>query len=162
MFNAATAIRPTPAEVIEGLERHKGVIKSQYQLYSAYPPDDAGMLRDDETGMRWRCRRDDGSVMVKVWKRAAWGDQQREGPRILDFLDRTSELATLEPEGCPKICEAIWLGDALVIVQPWLDLPHLEAVLAHDPALDEEARLALIGTLAARVEKLNEQRIRSE
>src|SRR3546814_11427354 len=90
MFNAATAIRPTPAEVIEGLERHKGVIKSQYQLYSAYPPDDAGMLRDDETGMRWRCRRDDGSVMVKVWKRAAWGDQQREGPRILDFLDRTS------------------------------------------------------------------------
>src|SRR3546814_1165239 len=71
--------------------------------------------------MRWRCRRDDGSVMVKVWKRAAWGDQQREGPRILDFLDRTSELATLEPEGCPKICEDIWLGDAIVIVQQWLD-----------------------------------------
>lgn len=159
MFNAATAIRPTPAEVIEGLERHKGNIKSQYQLYSAYPPDDGGMLRDDDTGMRWRCLLDDGSVMVKVWKRAAWGDQQREGPRILDFLDRTSELATLEPEGCPKICQAIWLGDAIVVVQQWIDLPDLETVLAQDDALDEEARLALIGALADRVEKLHEQRI---
>src|SRR3546814_17550312 len=101
MYTQARESRQTAAEGCEVRECHKSVIKSQYQLYSAYPPDDAGMLRDDETGMRWRCRRDDGSVMVKVWKRAAWGDQQREGPRILDFLDRTSELATLEPEGCP-------------------------------------------------------------
>jgi len=125
-FNAATAVRPTPAEVLEGLQRYAGTIKTQFQLYAAYPPDHAGMLRDDETGMRWRSRGADGDVMVKLWKRAAWGDQQREGPRILDFLDRASELAVAQPDGCPKILEAIWLGDAIVLVQEWLDLPNLE------------------------------------
>src|SRR3546814_16134644 len=54
---------------------------------------------------------------------------------------------------------SICLGDAIVLVQQWIDLPNLEAGLAHDHALDEEARLALIGALADRVEKLHEQRI---
>src|SRR3546814_14305488 len=53
----------------------------------------------------------------------------------------------------------MWLSDSSVIVQQGIDLPNLEAVLAHDHALDEEARLALIGALADRVEKLHEQRI---
>jgi serine/threonine protein kinase len=158
-FNAAIAVRPTPAEVLEGLERHKGTIKSQYQLFASYPPDEGKMLRDDDTGMRWRSSGSDCPVMVKVWKRAAWGDQQREGPRILDFLDRTSEVAVLEPEGCPRILEAIWLGDAIAVVQEWIDLPDLDTVLAQGSPLDEAARLAVVGALADRVEKLHEQRI---
>lgn len=157
-FNAATAVRPTPVEVLEGLERHKGPIQSQFQLYAAYPPD-GEMLRDDETGMRWRTRRDDGDVMIKVWKRAAWGDQQREGPRILDFLDRITELAAIQPEGNPRVLEAMWLGDAIVLVQEWLDIPDLQATLASGPKLTEAARLELIGALADRVEKLHVLRI---
>jgi hypothetical protein len=157
-FNAATAVRPTPAEVLEGLERHKGAVKSQYQLFTAYPPD-GGMLRDDETGMRWRSRRDEGDVLVKVWKRAAWGDQQREGPRILAFLDRTSELAAVQPEGCPKVLEGMWLGDAIVLVQEWLELPNLATVIADGTFDDVNARLQLVGALADRVEKLHALRI---
>lgn len=158
-FNAATAVRPTPAEVLEGLQRYAGTIKTQFQLYAAYPPDDAGMLRDDEIGMRWRSRRADGDVMVKLWKRAAWGDQQREGPRILDFLDRASELAAAQPEGCPRILEAMWLGDAIVLVQEWLDLPNLETVLTEQTLQDEGACLELVGALADRVERLHGLRL---
>src|SRR3546814_12283683 len=53
----------------------------------------------------------------------------------------------------------MWLSDSSVIVQQGIDLPNLDAILEHDHALDEEARLALIGALADRVEKLHEQRI---
>jgi hypothetical protein len=157
-FNAATAVRPTPAEVLEGLERHKGAVKSQFQLFTAYPPNGA-MLRDDETGMRWRSSRGDIEVMVKVWKRAAWGDQQREGPRILAFLDRASELAAVQPEGCPRVLECLWLGDAIVLVQEWLDLPDLGTVLAEGSIDDISERLELIGALADRVEKLHQLHI---
>ncbi|WP_425998245.1 AAA domain-containing protein [Caulobacter sp. DWR1-3-2b1] len=157
-FNAATAVRPTPAEVVEGLQRHTDAIKSQYQLFTAYPPE-GGMLRDDEAGMRWRSRCGDGDVMIKVWKRATWGDQQREGPKILAFLDRTSELASVQPEGCPTVLQGIWLGDAIVLVQQWVDLPNLEAVLADGGLDDVNARLTLVGALADRVEKLHALRI---
>lgn len=157
-FNAATAIRPTPAEVLAGLERHKGDIKSQFQLYAAYPPD-GNMLRDDDTGMRWRSRGSDCDVLVKVWKRAAWGDQQREGARILDFLDRISELAALQPECCPKVLKAIWLGDAIVLVQEWVDLPDLESAFADGHRFDEVGCLALVEALALHIESLHELRI---
>ncbi len=157
-FNSATAVRPTPAEVLEGLERHKGAVKSQYQLFTAYPPA-SGMLRDDETGMRWRSRSGDRDVLVKVWKRAAWGDQQREGPRILAFLDRASELAAVQPEGCPKVLQSLWLGDAIVLVQEWMERPDLATVLANGGLVGEDASLELIEALAERVENLHALRI---
>ncbi len=156
-FNAATAVRPTPAEVLNGLERYKGPIKSQYQLFTAYPLE-GEMLRDDETGMRWRSRRGEGDVLVKVWKRATWGDQQREGPRILNFLDRASEIAAAQPEGCPKILAVMWLVDVIVLVQEWCDLPNLEAVLTGGD-LPVAASLELIDALSDRVEKLHALRI---
>lgn len=157
-FNAAVAIRPTPAEVIEGLERHRGAIKSQMSLFQAYPP--AEILRDDETRALWRTSKDGREVLVKVWKRASWGDQTKEGPRILDFLDQLAELSAVEPEGCAKILGAMWLGDAIVMIQEWIDLPDLAQVVAERPEhLGEEARLQLIDALARRVEELHTLRL---
>ncbi len=158
-FNAATAVRPTPAEVLAGLDRYRGKIRSQIQLYAAYPPD-GDVLLDDETRARWRSRRDGRELLVKLWKREAWGDQQREGPRILDFLDRVAELHAAEPEGCPKVVDAMWLGDAIVMVQEWVDLPDLAEVMsAQSPEFHEEGRLALVAGLADRVERLHELRL---
>lgn len=158
-FNAATAVRPTPAEVLAGLDRYRGKIRSQIQLYAAYPPE-GEVLLDDETRARWRSRRDGRELLVKLWKREAWGDQQREGPRILDFLDRVAELRAAEPEGCPKVVDAMWLGDAIVMVQEWIDLPDLAQVMSgRPPEFDEEGRLALVAGLADRVERLHELRL---
>jgi hypothetical protein len=157
-FNAAVAVRPTPSEVLEGLERHRGVIKSQMALFQAYPP--AIILRDDETRALWRTSKDDRDLLVKVWKRASWGDQSKEGPRILDFLDHLAELAATEPEGCAKIVGAMWLGDAIVMVQEWIDLPDLAHVLEErSDDFSEHARLELIEALARRVEELHTLRL---
>lgn len=157
-FNAAVAVRPTPAEVLEGLERHRGVIKSQMALFQAYPP--VEVLRDDEMRALWRTSKDGRELLVKVWKRASWGDQKKEGPRILDFLDQLAELSAIEPEGCAKILGAMWLGDAIVMVQEWVDRPDLAYVLAQRPSeLGEEARLILIESLARRIEELHTLRL---
>lgn len=157
-FNAAVAVRPTPAEVLEGLERHRGAIKSQMALFQAYPP--AAILRDDETRTLWRSSSNGREVLVKVWKRASWGDQKKEGPRILDFLDQLAELAASEPEGCAKILGAMWLGDAIVMIQEWIERPDLARILAERAdELDEEARLGLICALARRVEELHTLRL---
>jgi hypothetical protein len=153
-FNSAVAIRPTPAEVLEGLERHRGAIRSQVALFQAYPP--TVILRDDETRALWRTSKGGRDVLVKVWKRASWGDQKKEGPRILDFLDHLAELSATEPAGCAKILNAMWLGDAIVMIQEWIDRPDLAQVLAVRPdELSEEARLRLIDALARRVEELH-------
>ncbi|MFM9859766.1 NERD domain-containing protein kinase family protein, partial [Pseudoxanthobacter sp. M-2] len=157
-FNAAVAVRPTPAEVLEGLERHRGAIKSQMALFQNYPP--AEILRDDETRALWRSSNDGREVLVKVWKRASWGDQKKEGPRILDFLDQLAELSAAEPEGCAKILGAMWLGDAIVMIQEWIDRPDLAQVLVgRSDELGEDARLGLINALARRVEELHTLRI---
>jgi serine/threonine protein kinase len=153
-FNTAIAIRPTPAEVIEGLERHRGAIKSQMALFQAYPP--AEILRDDELRSLWRTSKDGREVLVKVWKRASWGDQMKEGPRILDFLDHLAELSATDPEGCAKVLGAMWLGDAIVMIQEWIDLPNLAQVMSEgSEQLGEEARLLLIDAIARRVEELH-------
>lgn len=153
-FNAAVAVRPTPAEVIEGLERHRGTIKSQMALFQAYPP--ANVLRDDETRALWRTSDDGRELLVKVWKRASWGDQIKEGPRILDFLDQLAELAAAEPEGCAKILGAMWLGDAIVMIQEWINLPNLAHVIEErSEEFNEDGRLELIEALARRVEELH-------
>jgi serine/threonine protein kinase len=157
-FNSAVAIRPTPAEVIEGLERHRGAIKSQMALFQAYPP--AEILRDDDSRSMWRTNKDGIEVLVKVWKRASWGDQNREGPRILDFLDQVAEIAAIEPAGCAKILGAVWLGDAIVLLQEWIDRPDLAQVMEQRPEqLGEDARLQLIDALARRVEELHALRL---
>lgn len=157
-FNAAVAIRPTPTEVIEGLERHRGAIRSQMALFQVYPP--TNVLRDDETRALWRTSKDGREVLVKVWKRASWGDQKKEGPRILDFLDQLSELSAVEPDGCAKILGTMWLGDAIVMIQEWIDRPNLEQVTAVLPnQLGEDARLQLIDALARRVAGLHTLRL---
>ena len=157
-FNAAVAVRPTPAEVLEGLERHRGAIKSQMALFQAYPPTE--VLRDDETRALWRTSKDGHELLVKVWKRASWGDQKKEGPRILDFMDQLAELAASDPEGCAKVRGVTWLGDAIVMFQTWIDRPDLAHVLVeHSEDFGENSRLEFIGALARRVQELHNLRL---
>ena len=156
-FNAAIATRPSAAEVIEGLERHQGVLKTQIQLFTTYPPIDTP--RETEEKILWRARHQDRDVLVKVWKSAAWGDRHREGSRILDFLDRLSEVAISQPKGCAKILEVFWLGDAVAIIQEWIDRENLAQLIEQNALPNLEARYALLAALAGLVQDLHEQHL---
>ena len=156
-FNAATAMRPSAAEIIEGLERHQGLVKTQMQLFTKYRP--IHDPHETEDKIFWRAMHQDREVLVKVWKSAAWGDRQREGSRILDFLDRLSEIAISQPNGCAKILDVFWLGDAVAIIQEWVDQRSLAQLLEQNALPETEARYAIIAALADLIEHLHEQHI---
>ncbi len=155
-FNAATASRPSAREVIEGLERFRGNIRSQKQFFAAYP--ESVSLREGDRLDIWRSEREGQPVLVKLWKRAAWGEQTREGPRILDFLTRARDLALSPPAGCGRILGAYWLGDAMAIVQAWVEGPDLsEALRVGFFEGSETSALNFALCLANGVDSLHEQ-----
>lgn len=149
-FNAATLDRPDAREVLEGLERFRGAVRSQRQLFTAFP--ETASLREGDRLDVWRSEQDGEPVLVKMWKRAAWGDQVREGPRILDFLNRARDLILSPPAACGRVLEVHWLGDAIVLVQRWeAGVTLAEAMTAGQfgeasAALQFAARLANIVT----------------
>ena len=154
-FNAATASRPTPKEVIEGLERLRGSIRSQRQLFGAYPAVEE--IASSDIAEIWRSVQDGSPVKVKMWKRQAWGDQSREGPRILDFLNRALDLKLSPPAGCAAIKDLLWLGDAIALVQDWIDGETLASSLASksDDWLDQHASLTFLAQLIETVKELH-------
>ncbi|MBP7818062.1 MAG: NERD domain-containing protein [Phenylobacterium sp.] len=154
-FNAATASRPSAREVIEGLERFRGTIRSQKQFFAAYP--ETASLREGDRLDVWRSEREGQPVLVKLWKRAAWGDQTREGPRILDFLTRARDLALSPPPGCGRVLDAFWLSDAIAIVQAWVEGPDLSEALKVGSFVGAEANaLKFALDLANGVDSLHE------
>lgn len=128
-FNKATATHPTPDEVITGLERFRGAIRSQRQLAAVYPLEGAPVLETDRLDI-WRSTLDGTRIIVKLWKQAAWGDLRREGSSILAFLQRAADLKADRPTGLPLIRDVLWLGDALVVAQNWVDGRTLSEMLA--------------------------------
>lgn len=154
-FNAATASRPTPKEVIEGLESFRGRIRSQRHLFSTYRSTQD--IASNDVSEIWRSEQDGSPVKVKMWKREAWGDQTREGPRILDFLNRALELKLSPQAGCAAIKDVLWLGDAIVLVQDWIDGETLTSSLASKPEawLDPRASLTFLALMVETVTELH-------
>lgn len=144
-FNAATAGRPTASDVIQGLERFREPFRSQRQFFHAYP--EIEMLRESDRVDIWKSESEGQRVLVKLWKRAAWGDQTREGPRILDFLTRAHDMALSPLSGCAEIAGAYWLGDAMSLVQKWVDGKDLSVALL-DRVFAERASEAVAFSLA--------------
>lgn len=154
-FNAATASRPTPKEVIEGLEGFRGSIRSQRQLFKTYPA--VQDISASDVAEVWRSEHDGSPVKVKMWKRQAWGDQSREGPRILDFLNRGLDLKLSPPARCAALKDVLWLGDAIVLVQDWIDGETLGSSLASksDGWLDQHTSLTFLAQLVETVAELH-------
>jgi serine/threonine protein kinase len=126
-FNSALAESPTSLEVLERLERHRHW-KSQRQVFVDLPSD-ADIKTDDRIEI-WRSKYEGRQVLVKMWKRSAWGDQEREGPRLLAFLDKAEALRLSPRPGCAPICKVGWMPDAIVILQDWVDAETLETAIA--------------------------------
>ncbi|WP_287267166.1 AAA domain-containing protein [Mesorhizobium sp.] len=118
-FNKATVVRPSPDEVIAGLERFRGQIRSQLQLATAFPV--VELIHQSDSRDVWRSQIGGEAAIVKLWRQGAWGDLRKEGASILSFLQRAAELKADRPSGLPVIKEILWLGDAIVVAQAWIE-----------------------------------------
>ncbi|KSB91737.1 hypothetical protein AS593_06860 [Caulobacter vibrioides] len=155
-LNAASAARPSAREVIEGLERFRGDIHSQRQLARAYP--ETTVFRESERVDVWKSEQDGEAVVVKLWKSTSWGDQTKEGPRLLDFLTRAQDLALSPPTGCAPVLKVLWLQDALVIVQRFVEGENLsQSLIAKRFAARPEAAVTFVLALARIILALHQQ-----
>jgi hypothetical protein len=85
--------------------------------------------------------------------------QNREGPRILDVLNRALDLKLSPPPGCAAVKDVLWLGDAIVLVQEWIDGENLTSSLATEPEVwrDQNETLTFLARLAETVTELHER-----
>jgi serine/threonine protein kinase len=121
-LNTALQSKPSAKQVLEELGRFR-TVPSQMKVFSKYPLTEE--LRDDNTISMWVSKKEAGKVLIKMWKREGWGDQIKETPKILAFLQQAEELILDHPPGCVQIRDIIWTGDSIVLVQDYLDAPTL-------------------------------------
>lgn len=126
VFNSATSTTRTSHSVISGLEAFR-TMSSQRALLREFPEHQD--IFDDPRIAIWKSADADEAVIVKLWKREGWGDQTKELPRILAFLEAAREQI-LEPVlGFARVKRAIWLGDAIVLVSKYEDGHRLDEVI---------------------------------
>lgn len=117
-FNLANSSDRGTASVIAGLERFR-TIGSQKQLFKEYP--ETRELQETSRISVWESVIGEKHLVIKMWKREGWGDQAKEASRILDFLERAQELIEQPVQGFARLRHAYWLGDAIVLVQDYVD-----------------------------------------
>jgi serine/threonine protein kinase len=158
-FNRATASRPTPDEIVAGLESFRATIRSQRQLFTTFPVE-GEMVAESDRIDAWRSIDGGVPVLVKQWKQSAWGDAQKEGGSILSFLRRAANMKADKPSGIAPVRDVYWLGDSLVLVQGWIEGVPLDIVLGGAGAHNDAANaLSLCSNLVAIVDALHEQGI---
>jgi len=157
LFNRATIEHPTPQEVRTGLERFRNDVRSQMGLFGRFPSD-GELIKESDRVDAWRSVQDGRPVIVKLWKQASWGDIEKEGKRILSFLERAVDLKTDAPAGLPKVRAVYWLSDAFALVQDWVSGDSLTSILVDAPAewRDAEFLLAKVQNLESEVSRLHE------
>lgn len=157
-LNAALDKKPSAKNILEGLERFR-TVSSQRKLFSEYPIVED--LRDDSRIGMWTSEAAGRTVLVKLWKRESWGDQNREAPRLLAFLEQAEALRLDRPPGCVDIERVIWIGDALVLVQQYLDAPNLAQINANAESTwsDPDAILTFVQALAQIITTLHDRQV---
>jgi serine/threonine protein kinase len=128
-FNAAIGKVDDPTKLLGRLERFRKW-PDQFAFISAYP--EVQTLKRTESTVIWESRYDSTSVVIKLWKRASWGDDRQEIPRIVNFLERAEVLGELKAGGFARIIDAAFLGDALVIVRQFVVGSTLQEEMAGD------------------------------
>ncbi|HGE6133543.1 TPA: AAA domain-containing protein [Vibrio cholerae] len=139
-FNTATESPENGAEVLKRLESFK-TVPSQMKFFMQFPMLEE--VKDNDFVTIWRSQTTEGSMFVKLWKRASWADGSTDQPRILDFLERARHYSITHPPGCVPIKSAFWFNDAFALVQPFVDAPDLadHALLADRSAVSNEQAL---------------------
>jgi tRNA A-37 threonylcarbamoyl transferase component Bud32 len=140
-YNEATLEGRSTKEVVQGLERFQHEFKRQSQLFKTFPEDVS--LRASDRAEVWVSGEGAGRSVVKLWKRAAWGDQTQEGSRILDFLERADDFRRSPQAGCAPILNVCWLDDAIGVVLRYVEGPLLSEAIAHRHEFFDDPRKGL-------------------
>lgn len=153
-FNEATSDAPSSKAVLEGLERFRHWT-TQRQIYSNLPS--LKDIKSDDRVDIWLSKYEGRDVIVKMWKREAWGDQQSEAPRLLAFLEKAEAIRQSPPPACATIRKVCWIPDAVVILQDFVTGETLEEALLNAEAFETPgSALGFVKALAERVTALHQ------
>ncbi|HDR9140008.1 TPA: NERD domain-containing protein [Burkholderia vietnamiensis] len=157
-LNRLLTEQPSTQYVVKALESFR-TISSQMRLWREFPVEKE--ICDDDRVTIWTSEMEGEPVVVKLWKSTAWSNLEKEGERLLAFLEYAEMLRQDHPPGCAVIRRAIWIGDALVLVQQYVEAPTLATILASEPALlgERASILAFLRTLCVTVNTLHERQI---
>lgn len=129
-FNAAFAQQPSGRDVVAGLARFR-VWNDQFELFEKLPPLET--IKRTDRVMIYASEHEGVRVIVKLWRRAAWGDDRAEAPRILAFLEQAADLANTPVPGVCRVIDMGFLGDAIVLVQAFEEGHDLARCLSDEP-----------------------------
>lgn len=141
-YNEATSEGRSTKEIARGLERFQREFQRQSQFFKAFPEEFS--LRVSDRAEVWVSGAGTDRRVVKLWKRSAWGDQTREGSRILDFLERADDFRRSPQAGCATILSVCWLGDAIGLIQQYVEGTLLSEALKRSVEFFGEPRKGLL------------------
>ena len=156
-FNSAQSSAKDAKSTINGLEKFRS-LKSQRQVFQAYQ--ETELLHEDERVVIWKTDTSDGQKIVKLWKGTAFGDLDKEGSRILAFLERADALIESPIPGVVIMRKAHWTGDAIVLVQDFVQGATLtDELIAQKNLINTEAVLQFCRNLVDVVCMLHERSV---
>lgn len=159
-FNAASASQVDEATTIERLDNYR-TLRTQRDVFRAYP--ETELVKEDERTIIWRSEVDGEELLVKLWQAAALGNVPKERTRILAFLDHAQQLIEAPPQGASKLLHVHWTGDAIVIVQQYVEGKTLasetEVAVGENGLSDAPSALAFITDLIDVVDNLHERSV---
>lgn len=151
-FNAALVTVADDRSIIEGLERFR-TLKSQREVFKTYPETEE--VSDDERTTIWRSDTEGQLRLVKMWHSSALGNIQKERTRILAFLENAQDLVEAPPQGCARLMDVHWTGDAIIVVQEYVSGKTLSDSLGEDAFREAAGAIDLIIKLVDVVENLH-------
>ncbi len=128
-FNAFVRQSDRGPNAIERLLRFRRW-KSVRELYKQYP--DELVLKETDRMIVWTSTVHGRTLLIKTWRRACWGDERLEAPRLAKFCETAEDLILSEQAGVAKIIDVGYLGDHLVLIQEHVDAKDLETTIAED------------------------------
>lgn len=115
---------PNPIERLQRFRRWKSV----RELYREYP--EASLLKETDRIIVWTSQKGETLLLVKAWRRACWGDELLEAPRIARFCEQAEDLILANPTGIAPLKDIGYLSDHLVLVQDFIEGDTLAASTA--------------------------------
>jgi serine/threonine protein kinase len=151
-FNAALVTVADDKSTLEGLERYK-TLKSQREIFKTYPETEE--VSDDDRVTIWRADADEKLRLVKMWSSSALGNIHKERTRILAFLEHAQQLVEAPPQGCARLLDVHWTGDAIALIQEYVPGNTLAESLGKETLQEAAGTIGLLLKLVDVVENLH-------
>lgn len=153
-FNDSLRVSDLGPNAIERLQRFRRW-KSVRELYREYP--EASLIKETDRIIIWTSERDGIVLLVKAWRRACWGEELSEAPRIARFCEQAEDLILANPTGIASLRDIGYLSDHLVLVQVFVEGDTLATSrISHQDRWSQSATvIQFLLTLASTIDGLH-------